>query len=267
MDIKTRIENEIKGFFEEYQKNLDVDIKLWGEPIVGYADVQGEYIRNLRKNVHPEHQMPEEVLEDAKCVLVYYVPFTEEVVSGNDVEGLSTPLWAMTYEYANAMFGACNEHLIEVLKDEGYKAAIAPESLLFYREELKSHWSQRHFAYAAGLGTFGMNNMMLTEKGCSGRVTTLVTNLDVECGKPLEEEVCLYKRDGSCGICMDKCPDGALKPEGFDRKKCHEQCHRNAIEHTQFGSSYETAPGEECAKGSEVCGKCLTGLPCSFRRP
>lgn len=33
-----------------------------------------------------------------------------------------------------------------------------------------SEWSHRHAAYIAGLGIFGINNMLITNKGCVGRI-------------------------------------------------------------------------------------------------
>ena len=83
-----------------------------------------------------------------------------------------------------------------------------------------SRWSQRHVAYIAGLGAFGKNNMLITDRGCCGRFYSVVTNLDVEPDTPVEGERCLYRIDGSCGACMRKCRSKAINPGGFDRWAC-----------------------------------------------
>ena len=128
-----------------------------------------------------------------------------------------------------------------------------------------SDWSQRHIAYAAGLGTFGLNNMLITKKGCCGRYSTLITNLDIKPDRPLEQELCLYKRKLKCQICVNNCPIGALTAEGYDRQKCYYLCKKNAEVYTDFGSSYLTEDGDKAnSDGSEVCGKCVTGSPCAF---
>ncbi|MBQ4595991.1 MAG: epoxyqueuosine reductase, partial [Firmicutes bacterium] len=118
-----------------------------------------------------------------------------------------------------------------------------------------------------GLGTFGLNNMLITDKGCSGRYNCLVTNLEVEADSPKKEEACLYIKDGTCGACMVKCPAGAISPDGFDRHKCYEQCLKNAAVYTGFGSSYAETTENDAAPtyGSEVCGKCIAGMPCAYR--
>lgn len=258
---KNRIIDEIRAFVAAENAKCSMG-SIWREPIVGFADAKGEYISRLREIVHPKHQLPEEVMEDAKTILCYFVPFAEWIAESNEESNLASPKWAESYELTNAMMGRLNEHMTEFIRNMGYEAKTAPEAAVFYRDEVMSHWSFRHLAYAAGLGTFGLNNMLITDKGCSGRYNTLVTNLDVETDEPKKEDTCLYKKDGSCGICMVKCPAGAITPDGFDRHKCYEQCLKNAEIHTGFGSSYES--GNE-KYGSEVCGKCMAGMPCTYR--
>lgn len=262
--MKKKIIDEIKRFVAAENAKCSMG-SIWQEPIVGFADAKGEYIEKLRKIVHPQHQMPGEVLADAKTVLCYFVPFENWVSGSNTGADLSSPQWAESYELTNAMMGRLNEHIIETIHKLGYEAKTAPEAAIFYRDEVISHWSFRHLAYAAGLGTFGLNNMLITDKGCSGRYNCLVTNLDVETDEPKkEEEACLYKKDGTCGACMVKCPAGAIKPDGFDRHKCYEQCLKNAAIYTGFGSSYES---DDEKYGSEVCGKCIAGMPCTHKKP
>lgn len=208
--------------------------------------------------------MPREVLPDASIVIAYFIPFGRWMPDTNNKGDLSSPEWAEGYELTNAMFGRLNRHIISTVRQLGFEAATASQAGVFYRDEVTSHWSFRHFAYAAGLGTFGLNNMLITAEGCAGRCNTVVTNLDVEPDSPQQEEACLYKRNGSCGACVSKCPSGALTRDGFDRHRCYEQCLKNAAIYDSFGSSY--TDGSQTI-GSEVCGKCVTGLPCTHRRP
>lgn len=277
IDNKNRIIEEIKAFVAAENAKCTLT-GIWQVPIVGFADAKGEYIKQLRNIAHPQHQMPEEVLEDAKTIIVYFVPFEKwvsvypvdkkqveiGVETGKEDENLASPQWAESYELTNAMFGRLNEHIIKTINSMGYEASEASEAGIFYRDEVISHWSFRHLAYAAGLGTFGMNNMLITEKGCSGRYNAIVTNLEIEPNSPQKEEACLYKKDGTCGVCMKRCPAGALSKNGFNRHKCYDQCLKNAKIYNNFGSSYG-GDGEEY--GSEVCGKCIVGMPCAHEKP
>ena len=164
------------------------------------------------------------------------------------------------------MFGELNNYLIDELKKMGYEAGVSKEATTFDRERLISNWSQRHIAKLAGLGTFGINNMLITKKGCCGRYSTVITNLDIEPDKPLDDDYCLYKSKGGCGVCVKHCPSGALTVAGYDRKKCFQVCLKNAERYKDFGSSYADKTGKHAnSDGSEVCGKCVVNVPCAFK--
>lgn len=263
--LKEKIILEICDFVKRYSEESKISTKC-GTPLVGFADASHPYILALKEIISPSHSMPTEILDDAAVIIAYYVPLTRELAKTNARAGrLASPEWALAYEQTNAMFGFLNTHLIEYLGNIGYKAAVSKEALKFNRENLISNWSHRHFAYAAGLGTFGLNNMLITKIGCCGRYSTLVTNLDVDPDIPLPEELCLYKKNGSCGICAKNCPMGALSALGYERQKCYSLVKENGKIHTGFGSSYVEETGENAnSEGSEVCGKCITASPCAF---
>lgn len=264
---KERVRNEIQRFVAEYDPEGWLTGK-WRTPLVGFADANHPDFPKLRKLVHPEHEMPWEVLRGAKTVIAYFVPFTEKIARGNAGEGLASPDWALCYEQTNAMFPRLNERVISFLKENGCRAAVSKEASVFDREKITSRWSQRHIAYLAGLGTFGLNNMLITDMGCCGRLGTVVTDLDCESDRPIGEEYCLYKRKGVCMACVQRCPTGALTAQGFRRDVCFARCRENARVYTQFGNSYASAAGQEAEdSGSEVCGKCLVNLPCTMKKP
>ena len=117
-----------------------------------------------------------------------------------------------------------------------------------------SDWSQRHVAYIAGLGTFGINNMLITDKGCCGRYGSIVTSMKIEPDKRPDIEFCLYKNNGTCKACVKHCVNGALKEDSFNRDKCFEMCRANSDIYKEMGDP-------------ESCGKCLTFVPCTFINP
>ncbi len=269
--LKESIRWEICSYVENYTGQSNISTK-WGIPLVGFANAVHPYILALKETISPDHAMPTDVLEDAITVIAYYVPFTEELAQANGIAGrLAAAEWALAYEETNVMFGFLNRHLIRFLTDKGYKAAVSEETSTFDRGSLISNWSHRHFAYAAGLGTFGLNNMLITPVGCCGRYFTLVTNLYVEPDSPKTEELCLYKKNGSCRICVKHCPVKALSITGYERQKCYSLLKENGAIYREFGSSYTVAPGQgtdrEGTEGSQVCGKCITSSPCAFRNP
>ena len=156
-----------------------------------------------------------------------------------------------------------NPAMIGSLEGRGIPAADPEAAFRFDRERLARDWSQRHFARAAGLGTLGINNMLITPSGCCGRLGSIVTALDAVPDTPLEDELCIYKRSRRCRACVLRCGSGALTEQGFDRRKCYAVVRENAARFTDLGSSYGDEPGTE---GSEVCGKCTTCIPCAFMK-
>ena len=261
--MKAVITEEIKTFVRNYGQREEISTE-WGEPIVGFADAKHPYILNLKNIVSKSHQTPDEVLSEASVIIAYYVPFTRELAQTNRIAGtLVSPEWAQSYEETNAMFLKLNEFLITKIEEMGYQAAVSPETLDFDRQKLISNWSHRHIARAAGLGTFGINNMLITKSGCCGRFHSIITTLDVETDSPLEEEYCLYKKNGSCGVCIKYCPAHALSEDGYDREKCYGVLQKNAKIYRNFGSSYGGGREEE-PSGSDVCGKCIVNAPCAF---
>ncbi len=265
--MKSRITELITEYVANYEKQDHIKTK-WGTPQVGFADAHHPYLRELKTIISEKHCLPVDVLGGATIVIAYFVPFDRELALTNNIKGdISSPQWALAYEETNEMFGRMNEYLVNELKKMGYQAAVSPEAGVFDRDKLRSNWSQRHFARVAGLGTFGVNNMLITKDGCCGRYSTVVTNLDVEPDQPLTEEMCLYRKNGSCGVCVKKCPSGALTLDGYDRYACYGVCMKNAKIYTEFGNSYVGDPeaGSEII-GSEVCGKCLVGVPCQGGR-
>ena len=273
--MREYVAKAIIEYVKEYGRRPEVFTE-WGTPLVGFADANSPYIVSLREHAVASHCMPGDVLPGASIIVSYYVPFTRELAATNDAGSddsvsaggscgaggrLASEQWARAYEETNAMFGKLNEHIIGLLEDKGYRGAVSAEASVFSTDTLTSDWSHRHIACAAGLGTFGVNNMLITKAGCCGRYNSIITNLDVEPDAPLKEELCIYKRNGGCGLCVKNCPAGALSLRGsaeFDRQACYAVCSENAAVYNYLGSSYSGA-------GSEVCGKCVTASPCAFR--
>jgi len=74
----------------------------------------------------------------------------------------------------------------------------------------------REAAVRAGVGFYGKNTMLITRRHGSWVVLgTLVTTAEIEPSRPLELDC------GSCTLCIDACPTGALDEPGvLDATKC-----------------------------------------------
>ena len=96
--------------------------------------------------------------------------------------------------------------------------------------------------------------MLITDKGCCGRIGSFITDLKIEPTKRKNKENCLYRHMNTCKKCVDRCVNDALKIDSFDRHKCYEMCLYNDKFHSDEGLA-------------DVCGKCLVNVPCSMTNP
>jgi epoxyqueuosine reductase QueG len=246
------IRKTIKEFVAAYRHSSDIG---WKEPLVAYARADDPLFATLKDVASPTHALPTDFLPEARTVITYFIPFDAGVVESNRRGRFSSRAWALAYIETNKLIGALNKHLQGVLIEKGYKAVFVPATHNFDEETLLSNWSHRSAAYIAGLGTFGLNRMLITELGCCGRIGSLITDLEINPTPRPDRELCLFKTDGSCGRCVKKCVNDALKQEGFDKQKCYEMCLVNADRLNDLESI------------SDVCGKCLVAVPCSMEIP
>ena len=110
-------------------------------------------------------------------------------------------------------------------------------------------------AYAAGLGTFSLNDALITPKGIAHRLGSVITDLVIEPSLRIYPERrynCLHYRENRCGACIGRCPVGALSRDGHDKNKC-----RSYV----YGTIPE-AVAERYGVAATGCGLCQTKVPC-----
>lgn len=247
MDPKEQIVGWIEDFAWTWCDEHNADY-CWRRPLVGLADAESPLFPELRVTAYPGHRLPSDYLPGARTVISYFMPFTEDVVRSNREGGEPSRTWADAYKATNAMAKELNRHIAARLTGLGHRAAV-PEDAFEIVDGTYSVWSQRHVARIAGLGSFGMNNMLITDSGCCGRFFSVITDMECRHDSPAGER-CLRKLGRGCGACMRRCPAHALTDDGFLREACREYCDGNA-------GLY----------GVTVCGKCSACMPCSFRDP
>jgi epoxyqueuosine reductase len=125
----------------------------------------------------------------------------------------------------------------------------------YANEAMTSNWSERHVAFVAGLGTFGLHKGLIGEKGCAGRYGSVVTTVPLT--PTLRKyvhpyEYCPYVMEGSCGACIRRCPSGAIRENGKDKEVC------NSYIENEVRALYVTRWG---------CAKCNLNVPCESGIP
>lgn len=243
----------IIDYVEKYQQEKRTQT-YWGEPLVAFADARDKGFLELKEIVGPTHALPQDFLAGAKTVIAYFLPFAKNILVSNAEGAYSSREWAVAYIETNRLIFDLNQHIHKVCGQMGFQSSLIPATHNFDEEKLISDWSHRHVAYLAGLGKFGLNNMLITAKGSGGRIGSVVTDLEVEPTPRDTQEYCLYKVKGTCKQCVRQCVGKALTVGSFDRKKCYEVLLKNDRRNPDLGLA-------------DVCGKCIVNLPCTFTNP
>ncbi|GBC61224.1 epoxyqueuosine reductase [Desulfonema ishimotonii] len=187
-------------------------------------------------------------------MIVYFLPFDKRIPKSNKTGRNASEAWAMAYIETNRLIVNINTHLAAVLEGMGFESVVLPPTHNFDTDKLISDWSHKHVAYIAGLGNFGEHHLLITDKGCCGRLGSIITSAKIPPSQRSEAAYCLEKYGKSCGVCVEKCPTGALRPDGFDRHACYDLLLENADIFEEKGLA-------------DVCGKCSCIVPCSFKNP
>lgn len=273
--METLIRIEIDRFIRESPLNRfpDSPEPYFDEPLVGFAAADDQLFSDYKRVIGDFHQTPQEVMEralgpDGRAVSVisWILPITKATRASNRRENqYPSQAWARTRNFGEQLNGALRRHLVAWLVERGQQA-LAPQFAASWQEfsdtpvGIASTWSERHAAYAAGLGTFSLNDALITPKGIAHRCGSVISDLVLapsERPYPNHGHNCLYFRDGSCGLCITRCPIGALSKQGHDKQACSVYVYKTVV--AALADPYGvTATG---------CGLCQTRVPCEGQIP
>ena len=239
-------------------------LRIFEEPLFGYASADDPFFTEAKKpEIIGAHFMaPNEWLPGAKTVLSVFLPFTARVREANRLD-MTWPAyeWLHGRIEGQAFQGKICGFVEDLLTKEGF-AALAPiiDSRLSSRNPLindkteqgfyTTNWSERHAAFAAGLGTFGLSKGLITRKGVAGRYLSVITSAQFD---PTERPYKgVYDYCSSCGACAVNCPVKAISKE---KGKLHYPC-------SGFLDSVRAKHAPYYG-----CGKCQVKVPCEDRAP
>jgi len=271
------IENAITKFIQENPGNRrKVDRgKYWDLPIVGFASGDDPLFKEYKKIIGEFHHTPQEIFEltfgkekpsKELSVISWVLPTSEDIRKSNRKEKkYPSLLWAHARDFGEQFNVKLRDHLVSVLKKKGIRA-VAPMNSPFWkrlispRVGIASSWSERHIAYACGLGAFGLSDGLITKKGKAMRVGTIVAELSLKPSQkmfPHHHANCLYYFNQTCMACASRCPAGAITEKGHDKDKCFEYTYHVVMQNKK----------DEYGVKIAGCGLCQTKVPCEFEIP
>ena len=131
-----------------------------------------------------------------------------------------TKLYAYHYRTVNAHLDRIALELTAALQARGYEALPLPASQVVDWDTQRGQASHKWVAHFAGLGFFGLNNLIVhADYGAHMRYVTVCTNAPLPTGQPIEADC------GECRACLPACPCGAIGDtrDAFDLERCREQ--------------------------------------------
>ena len=248
----TNIEKEITNIIDDKIAKLDRP-DLFRRPLVAFSSAADEKYTKLKEIIGQWHLTPKEVLPGAKSVISYFVPFAKNVVLQPKAVKDGAPLWEEAYTIINSYFDDISEAVSNYLTEYGFSAKTIHATHTYDPKDLKSMWSHRSAAAIAGLGVFGANRMLITEKGSGGRFCSVLTSAELKKKQTPIRKKCLYTAGGSCGLCFKICPVKALAAGGIDIFSCQDELDKNDM--LQRKNTGYTA---------DTCGKCISVCPVAY---
>ena len=237
-------------------------IRLFDAPLLGYASAGDALFEAFLapQVIGPHFRTPPQWLSGAKAVVSFFLPFDRAVRAHNRAASdAPAEAWLYGRVEGQRFVEALSLHLAGTLEAAGFEAvapSLSPDFWTVSPPErpggpaFTSNWSERHAAYACGLGTFGLSRGLITRRGMAGRFGSLVTTWQAP---PTPREYAApYAWCIRCGACVRRCPAGAISlANGKDHRLCYD---------------YQSAILPRC-RPRFGCGLCQTGVPCEASRP
>jgi epoxyqueuosine reductase QueG len=270
------IAEEIRGFVREDPANRLEQLDgspIFETPLVGYVAGDDAIFTQLKQVIGEFHLTPSELMAsvarrrnlpapaaDSLGVVSYVLPLSARTRSENaHSKDLPSERWAHTRLFGEQFNRKLQAHVVTLLEERGH-LAVAPELedelfRIFVDERVgwTSCWSQRHVAFSAGLGTFGLSDGLITAVGKAHRVGSVVVDRHLDSPSRPEDihRDCLSYQDLGCKTCRKRCPADAISERGHDKAIC-----------SQFVLAQISKIKESYGIDIYACGLCQAGVPC-----
>ncbi|MBI2955424.1 MAG: epoxyqueuosine reductase [Chloroflexi bacterium] len=282
--LQEQIVDAIKGYVAESPGNRFVAIDgspIFEEPLIGFADGDDPLFQQYKSVVGDFHLTPREAMglhfadasdqqpDSPLSVISFVLPLTEETRRSNAEMTFGPSVrWNQTRWHGEDCIRDLKRFIVGFLQERGYRA-MSPTLEPFFKMLVlsngrASNWSERHVAYAAGLGTFGLTDALITAKGVAHRVGSLLAEVALEpTPRPYDNHhaYCPFYDDGSCGVCIERCPADALSENGHDKIRCRDY---SELELKPWVAKQASAGYIGAYPG---CGLCMAGVPCESAIP
>ena len=216
--------------------------RIFSSPLIGVVAGNDPIFLKFKEVVGAEHFTPlemwnkcgqEELLANQLRILSIVFPYVKKIREESkkiiQLPRLTLPadIYSVGRNYANEFMVYILKQCISYFQEKGLKAVagvLSEDYTIIAKGTFYSTWSERHVAFATGLGTFSLHEGLITGVGCNIRLASVITNASLEITPRKYKEPysnCLYFTKGTCKTCIEKCPANAISENGHDKTKCY----------------------------------------------
>lgn len=278
-DLVPWITSFIEDFIERSPENTlqnPAQEKAFENPLIGFSSGADPLYETYKQVVGPFHWTPEEIFaltfpepaikSEELTVISWILPQTRATKADNRKEKtFPSERWARARIFGEEVNVKLRNTLVAALEEKGVQAVAPVLSPLWETRRsdqyvFASTWSERHAAHAAGLGTFGLCDGLITPRGKAMRTGSVVAAISISpTPRPYSHHraYCLFFSQGICGKCITRCPVGALSEVGHDKIKCLAHLKPPTVDYVKSHYGFD----------GYGCGLCQTGVPCESKIP
>ncbi len=272
-------EQIIKDFIEKSPENTlqnKANDRAFEAPLVGFSSGADPIYETYKEVVGPFHWTPLQIFRqtfgemnaapEELTVISWILPQTGATKADNRKQTTyPAERWARARIFGEEVNEKLRKHIVAILQKNGYLALAPALSEQWARKESEKYvfastWSERHAAYAAGLGTFGLCDGLITPKGKAMRTGSVVARIKITpTPRPYTDHhaYCLFYTQGICGKCIPRCPVEALSEAGHDKIKCRSHIRPVTADYVKAHYGFD----------GYGCGLCQTKVPCESKIP
>ena len=252
--------------------------RIYDHPLIDFIAGDDPIFNKYKEIIGPHHLTPYDwlawqarnnkvtpPLPQDISVVSFILPMTENTITDNvKMNEWPAERWAQTRLRGELFMQAMVREIITRLMQSGI-LAVAPDHTPLMRKKRypnsgwASPWSHRHVAYAAGLGTFGLHDFLITEKGAAHRCGSFIVNLKLKQIRARQSNIhayCLNYNGYNCQKCATRCPVGAISASGHSKDMCYKHVSKSLA---YVNKNYHIF--------AYSCGLCSVSVPCMTAIP
>lgn len=253
------------------------DEDSWAKPMVAFCRGDDPVFELFPEAVGKDQWTPQEIfsrtfpdlsVEPGELSIISWIlPQTERTRQDQRKEKqYPCHRWVRSRMFGEQFNDLVRKEVVRNLTDKGFEAVAPVLDSEWTRVDSEkyvysSKWSERHMAYACGLGTFGLCDAMITPVGKAVRFGSVVARIALPGAERSNEtyyDNCPFLKKQKCGACIARCPAGAISDKGHDKIKCREYTRNVVAPYVKERWGLEGYTG---------CGLCQVGIPCESGIP